>query len=255
MPRAARAKSDSGVYHVIMRGVGRQLIFEDDGDRRALLEKLGKLSDEGCLTVYAWCLMSNHFHLLVKEGCEPIAVAMKRLGVSYAMRFNLKTGHVGHVFQDRFSSEPVESDEYLLTVVRYIHNNPEKAGICARDKYAWSSYQEYVGAPRICDTSLLLEMIGGSQRFAEFSDAADDAPCLDVGVACRRLSDEEVLAKAKELFGSNLQEVFGVSDRGLRDERLRQLRDAGVSIRQAERVTGVGRGPIGAAFAAKEERG
>ncbi len=81
-------------------------------------------------------------------------------------------------------------------------------------------------------------------------------PCvLDVGVARRRLSDEEVLAKAKELFGSNLQEAFGVSDRGLRDERLRQLRDAGVSIRQAERVTGVGRGPIGTAFAAKEERG
>ena len=132
MPRVARTKSASGIYHVVMRGVGRQLIFEDDDDRRALLEKLGKLSDEGCLTVYAWCLMSNHFHLLIKEGCEPIASAMKRLGVSYAMRFNLKTGRVGHVFQDRFSSEPVESDEYFLTVVRYIHNNPQKAGMCAR---------------------------------------------------------------------------------------------------------------------------
>ena len=117
-----------------MRGVGRQLIFEDDGDRQMLLEKLGKLSDEGCLVVYAWCLMSNHLHILVKEGLEPLATAMKRLGVSYAMRFNLKTGHVGHVFQDRFSSEPVDSDEYFLTVVRYIHNNPEKAGMCARNK-------------------------------------------------------------------------------------------------------------------------
>lgn len=240
------------MYHVVMRGVGRQLIFEDDGDRRALLEKLGKLSEEGCLTVYAWCLMSNHFHLLVEEGCEPIAATMKRLGVSYAMRFNLKTGHVGHVFQDRFSSEPVESDEYFLTVVRYIHNNPEKAGMCARDEYVWSSYREYAGAPGICDTSLLLDMIGGPRRFAGFSDVADGTQCLDVEVARRRLTDEEALAKTKELFGSNLQSAFGVPDRGLRDERLRQLRDVGISIRQAERVTGVGRGAISAAFAAKK---
>ena len=255
MPRAPRKKSASGVYHVVMRGVGRQLLFEDDGDRRALLDKLGKLSEEGCLTVYAWCLMSNHIHLLVKEDDEPIAATMKRLGVSYAMRFNSKTGHVGHVFQDRFSSEPVEGDEYFLTVARYIHDNPQKAGVCARDKYAWSSYREYVGAPGICDTSLLLEMIGGPERFAEFSDSIDETACLDIEPTRRRLSDEEALAVAKELFGPNLQQAFGVSDRGLRDERLRQLRDAGVSIRQAERVTGVGRKPISTAYAVKNEKG
>lgn len=234
-----------------MRGVGRQLVFEDDGDRQALLEKLGKLSDEGSLVVYAWCLMSNHFHLLVKEGHEPVSAAMKRLAVSYAMRFNLKTGHVGHVFQDRFASEPVEGDEYFLTVVRYIHNNPETAGMCARDKYAWSSYREYAGVPEVCDTSLLLDMIGGSERFVEFSAVAVVGQCLDVEPAHRRLSDEEALAAAKGLFGPNLQRAFGMPDKSLRDERLRQLRDLGISIRQAERLTGVGRKPISTAFAAK----
>ena len=253
MPRTPRVKSISGVYHVIMRGIGRQLIFEDDSDRRALLDKLAKLGESG-LVVYAWCLMANHFHLLVREGNEPIGVSMKRLGVSYAMHFNLKTGHVGHVFQDRFASEPVEDDEYLLTVVRYIHNNPEKAGMCAHDAYPWSSYREYLGSPVVCDTSLVLDMVGGPKRFADFSSVEDGTQCLDVGMARRRLSDAEALAVAKGLFGPNLQDAFGVPDRFLRDERLRCLREAGVSIRQAERLTGIGRKPISTAYALERRR-
>ena len=249
MSRAPRAKSASGVYHVVMRGVGRQLIFEDDSDRRALLDSLARMSDDGSLTVYAWCLMTNHFHLLLREGNEPVSDSMKRIAVSYAMRFNQKTGHVGHVFQDRFASEPVEDDAYLLTVLRYIHNNPERAGMCARDAYLWSSYREYLGSSELCDTSLVLDMVGGPERFAEFSSVEDSAVCLDVEAMRRRLPDAEALALAKELFGDNLQVAFGVPDRGLRDERLRQLRDAGVSIRQAERLTGIGRKPISTAYA------
>ena len=231
-----------------MRGVGRQLIFEDDNDRKALLGKLAKLASDGSFTVYAWCLMSNHFHLLLQEGNEPLSDSMKRLGVSYAMRYNLKTGHVGHVFQDRFASEPVEDEAYLLAVVRYIHNNPEKGGICSREEYRWSSYKEYIGEPVICDTSLVLDIIGGADHFVEFSALEDDAACLDVKTTRRRLSDSEALTVAKKLFGDNLQEAFGVADRALRDDRLRQLRDAGVSIRQAERLTGIGRKPISNAF-------
>ena len=130
MARDARTKSETGIYHIVMRGSGRQLIFEDSTDRRAFLDKLRQLRDEQGLTIYAFCLMSNHVHLLAKEGNEPIGSTMKRLGVSYAMRFNLKTGHVGHVFLDRYASEPVNDDSYLLAVVRYIHANPEVAGIC-----------------------------------------------------------------------------------------------------------------------------
>lgn len=79
--------------------------------------------------MYAWCLMNNHVHLLLKEGIEPISTTMKRIGVSFVWYYNGKYNTNGHLFQDRFKSEKVESDQYLLTVIRYIHQNPVKAGI------------------------------------------------------------------------------------------------------------------------------
>lgn len=247
MPRAARTKSESGVYHVVMRGVGRQLIFEDDADRRAFLRTLYKCRDEHGLVVYAWCLMTNHVHLLVKEGSEPLGDTMKRIGISYAQRFNARTGHVGHVFQDRYSSEPVDDDAYLLTVVRYIHNNPVEARVCSRDEFYWSSYCEYVGVPELCDTALVLDMIGGNDKFAEFSSMAVEGKCLDV-MDRRQLSDEEALGEARRLLGPNIQQALADISKSRRNEFLRKLRDCGVSVRQAERITGIGRTTIGVAY-------
>ena len=248
MPRIARTVSSSGVYHVVMRGAGRQIVFETSGDYEAMLQKISQLRDDGSIAVLAWCLMSNHVHLLLREEGSTLGEAMKRLGISYAMRFNLRTGHVGHVFQDRYRSEPVEDDPYLLSVVRYIHDNPVKAGIAARDVYQWSSYQEYVGNPVLCDTSLVLDMVGGPRRFVEFSAQEDGTPHLDYEPSRRRLGDAEALNVARALLGPNVQAAFQVDDRGTRDALLRKLRDAGISIRQAERITGIGRKTISTAY-------
>ncbi|GAE47324.1 transposase [Mesobacillus boroniphilus] len=128
MARKARVKSSSGIYHVMFRGVNRQDIFHDDDDRRRFLEILKKYKKKMGLQVYAWCLMSNHIHVLLKEGEESISATMKRVGVSYAVYYNWKYRTSGHVFQNRFNSEIVENDAYFLTVVRYIHQNPVKAG-------------------------------------------------------------------------------------------------------------------------------
>ncbi|WP_308160333.1 transposase [Bacillus sp. ISL-77] len=132
MPRRARVKSGSGIYHIMLRGANRQEIFHDDADCLNFLDLLHKYKLKTKVKIYGWCLMSNHIHLLLREGNEDISTTMKRIGVSFVMYYNWKYGTSGHLFQDRFKSENVENDQYLLTVVRYIHQNPLKARIVKR---------------------------------------------------------------------------------------------------------------------------
>ena len=129
MPRKARAKSKTGIYHIILRGINRQKIFNDNEDKKRLLETLLRYKEKSKYQIYAYCLMDNHIHLLLKEGEEPLAQIMRRIGGSYVYWYNHKYERVGNLFQDRFKSEVVEDDTYFLTVLRYIHQNPAKAGI------------------------------------------------------------------------------------------------------------------------------
>ena len=131
MPRTARIPSASGCYHVVLRGIGKQILFEEDEDYRRFLHTLERYLRDEKADIYAYCLMENHVHLLLHadSGLDRL---MKRIGTSYAYYFNEKYSRSGHLFQDRFSSEPVEDEAYLLAVVRYIHNNPQKAGICRK---------------------------------------------------------------------------------------------------------------------------
>lgn len=184
MVRSARKRAESEVYHVMTRGVGRQVIFEDDADRRFYLAVLTEelASHDGELL--AWSLMDNHVHLLVRMRLEELSELMRALGSAYASFFNRRHDRVGHLFQDRFRSEPVESEAYLLTVVRYIHQNPVAAGLAPSCEYRWSSYRAYLGlpcegVPTECDT--VFSMLGGVDGFVGFHRALDDdAACIDV---------------------------------------------------------------------------
>ena len=123
------------------------------------------------LTVYAWCLMSNHVHLLIKEGNEDISVTMKRLAVSYVKHYNWKYRTTGHLFQDRFKSERVENKNYLLIVVRYIYQNPVKARMVHQpDKWRWSSCCEYYGRStfpkNLLDGDYVLSMFSADSEVA-----------------------------------------------------------------------------------------
>jgi REP element-mobilizing transposase RayT len=129
MPRQAREKSSSGIYHIMLRGINRQDIFHDEEDKMRFIETLKNYKSICEYKVYGYCLMSNHIHLLIKEGKETISQAMKRIGASYVYWCNMKYERYGHLFQDRYKSEKVEDDKYLLVVLRYIHQNPIKAGI------------------------------------------------------------------------------------------------------------------------------
>jgi len=144
MPRLPRKYSETGVYHIMVRGNAKQDIFIDEQDKRKFMKTIFQKRAEDRFLLYAYCIMSNHAHLVVKESKELISKSMKRITTSYASYFNIKYRRVGHVFQDRFKSEAIKNDSYMLSAIRYVHNNPVKANIARLKDYPWSSYHEYM---------------------------------------------------------------------------------------------------------------
>lgn len=141
MSRQARQRSITGIYHVIQRGVGRMLIFLEDDDRRMFINLLRQQVGEH-FKVYAYCLLDNHIHLIVKS--DQLSVSIHRIFTVYAMWFNHKYERTGYLFQDRFKSEAIEDQGYLLRCLRYVLQNPLKAGLCDKiSAYKWSSYHAY----------------------------------------------------------------------------------------------------------------
>ena len=250
MPRVAREKSESGIYHVIIRGANRQEIFHDEEDKLRFLETLKKYKTDAEMKVYGWCLMGNHVHLLLKEGKEDLSITMKRLGVSYVWFYNLKYKTTGHLFQDRFKSEKVETDEYLLTVIRYIHQNPVKAGIVERsEEWIWSSCPAYYGEAYpegLLDGDFILSLLSQDKNsaielFKEFNEQENNDKCLDY-VANERvsLSDEEArLEIINQIDGINIAQIKSLP-KLKRDEILQKVKAIeGVTQRQAARILGV----------------
>ena len=242
MPRHARMISGSGYLHVIVRGNGKQVLFEEAKDYRHYLEALHRFSQETGVTVCAYCLMENHVHLLVKDEKGGIAMMMKKLGVSYSYYFNHKYDRTGHLFQDRFMSEAVEDDAYLLTVFRYILKNPEKAGICPAKDYAWSSYHAYGDPAAFVRPALLEEMIGSFEDYEAFMAVDEDADCMDYTPAIR--DDEWAMKVIRRQLGEQGGTVLLNCSKNERDEAIRNLRKAGLTIRQIERLTGIPKGVV-----------
>ena len=129
MPRKARIDAPGALHHIIVRGINRRKIFFDDADRDAFLDRLGDILSDSETPCFAWALMTNHLHLLLRTGTAPIATTMRRLLTGYAVSFNRRHRRHGHLFQNRYKSILCQEDPYLLELVRYIHLNPLRAGI------------------------------------------------------------------------------------------------------------------------------
>ena len=143
MPRPLRPVDSGLVYHVINRGNNRQAVFRKEGDFQAFLAALADLKERKPFQLFGYCLLNNHFHLLVRPtGESTISRIMQSLLVSHTQRYHRHYHSGGHVWQGRFKSPVVQSDEHLLTVLRYIEANPLRAQIVERaDDYRWSSYR------------------------------------------------------------------------------------------------------------------
>lgn len=174
MPRSPRLRSSNGIYHIMLRGINKQTIFENDEDKLRLLETIMRYKDISKFKVYCYCLMDNHIHLLLEETDETISKAIQRISASYVFWYNNKYERCGHLFQERFKSENVETARYFLTVLRYIHQNPVKAGLAANVfECRWTSIDEYFQNPVLVDINLGFNLFSSNrnkaiQLFAEF---------------------------------------------------------------------------------------
>lgn len=222
------------------RGASKQLIFEDDIDRKKFLELLSEHANKNEMSIFAYCLMGNHVHLLVQDPCMRLSQAMKNLLASYAAWFNLRHGRCGHLFQGRFKSEPVEDDSYLLSVARYIHKNPAAAGLAEAKDWQWSSFHEYIESPTFASTDLVLGLLDGKDGFLSFHEESDDdVSALDAREAPVRMADEDALALANELLGKDVVQTLKEADRQSRNTSLRILKANGLGVRQIQRLTGI----------------
>jgi putative transposase len=149
-------------YHVYNRGNHKEVIFRDNFDRRYFLARLDEYCERDGLTLVAYCLMDNHFHLLVRQdGDRPVGAAMRSLLAGYVRVFNQKYGLVGRLFQERFQARLVGDEAYLMHLSRYIHVNPAQFEDFRR--YRWSSYREYAERrPGLCDPGPVLDLLSGS---------------------------------------------------------------------------------------------
>ena len=249
MVRRARERCESGVYHIVLKGINRQDIFFDEEDFQRFLNTLEKKKLENRFVVYGYCLMNNHVHILIREKNDKISRIMSRVGTSYAWWYNRKYGRSGHVFQGRYGSECVEDNTYLLTVVRYIHNNPVKAGMVkVPGDYQWSSIQAYYGgidyAAGLTETEFVLGMIHEKRKeavkgFREFMNQQNEDKCLEDEIKLRK-TDGEVAAEIEAMMNGDPIGKLMRMEKEKRQEILRKLkRSEGVTQRQIARVVGI----------------
>ncbi len=245
MPREARKKSKSGVYHVMLRGVNQQQIFEVDEDREKFIQVLKDCKAISEFEIYAYCLMGNHIHLLLREISEPIEQVMKRIATRYVYWYNIKYQRVGHLFQDRFKSEPVDNDAYLLTVLRYIHQNPIKAGICKKlEAYKYSSFNEYLASAQLIDCDFIFDIID-KESFIIFNNEKSSAECLDIeDKPLIKVTDEQAQLIIEKYSKCKSVAEFQKLPNTLKEKYIKKFHINGISIRQISRLCGESKGIV-----------
>ena len=239
MPRKPRIISETGSYHIMIRGVNKQDLFHDDQDYRKFLKCLRQSLIKSESDLFAYCLMTNHIHLLL-FSCEP-DVFMKRLSSGYVYYYNHKYDRIGHLFQERYKSEAITDEAYLLTVFRYILHNPEKAGICPYANYAYSSVQELFFGNDLCRPDLVIDLAGGLDSLLDFLSTENEDICMDIDNISRRILDME---KAMKLTGLADLHLISKQPQDTRNQYIQLLSQAGISIHSISDLTQISRNTI-----------
>ena len=250
MTRRARTESETGIYHVMLRGINKQNIFECREDYERFKTCLFNAKEKSGAKVYGYCLMNNHAHIIISTGPEAIGIVFKRIGVSYAGWYNRKYERQGPLFQDRFKSESIIDDSYLLAALRYIHQNPVKVGLCRQPgDYEWSSYADYAGNGHgLVDTAIVLDMFSANSAkqaglFKEFSELDDSGVFVDIDNVSR-LTDDALREKVVQICGAKTVSEFQMMGNDEKTLALQAMRNSGMSMRQIVRLTGVSFGVV-----------
>ena len=239
MPRAARSHSNSGIYHVMLRGINRQQIFEDNEDNLFYLRLLKEYKHKCGYKIFAYCLMGNHIHLLIKVEKDPLERVFRCIGARFVYWYNTKYKRTGHLFQDRYKSEAVENIQYLYTVISYIHQNPVKAGLChLPEEYIYSSFREYLGRPDLVDMDSVEQYIT-RETVIEQTRKPVNEKCLEMtNIPDTHVTEQQAKQIMKKITNcDNVAEFQSLSSKE-RNRYLLELKRARISIRKICRLTG-----------------
>lgn len=255
MARQSRKTSLTGIYHVMLRGINRQDIFLNREDYWKFVKILhGQVNPKNDLGqplppkcyFYAYCLMPNHIHLLIREKTEPLGNVIKSIGIAYAAYFNKKYERVGHLFQDRYKSEPVNDMAYFLTLIRYIHQNPIAGGLTKRvEDYPWSSWIEFEAPEKcqmpVCTTSAVTKRVSlGELKGLVDEPLAKSAVVLEFDKDERdQMAEEDLREFLSDHFRIADPQAVGELPEPQREAVLRAAHHYGISIRRLAQLTGL----------------
>lgn len=250
MSRPPRIMSETGLYHIIFRGINRQDLFEEKADYEKMIDVLSLLKEEMHFEIYAYCLMTNHVHLFIKEKyLGDIKRIMHKLLTRYVVWYNYKYQRSGSLIGNRYKSEAIEDEQYYLTLIRYIHQNPVRAGMVRHAKnYHWSSYREYVVEENgIADRDFTLSMLSENMEEAikEFEVFHDSNEEENFSISNTKvLTDNQLKRKLFKLTKGIEAEKISLLSKVERNQIIHNLREQGFTIGQLERITGISRGII-----------
>ena len=244
--RIGRIYSNADVFHVMLRGIGHMNLFFDDNDNSKFLRTLIRYTEELNVPVFAYCLMNNHVHLLIGARTDVMGLLLKKTEVSYAFYFNSRYDHVGHLFQNRYKSEPIDNKQYFTAALRYILFNPAAAGLGDWKSYRWSSAPAYLyninDGLTACESTW--DLIGGTEQLDEAMVPENEISLAEPASMPKRNSDEDVISMICSIAGLANPLALQKLELKKRNKILCEIKAAGASIRQIERVTGINRNII-----------
>lgn len=243
MPRKPRILSSTGIYHIILRSVNQHIIFEEDSDYQKFLFILSDCKKKYETDIYAYCLMDNHIHLLIRLPGDKLSSFFQSLGTRFVRWYNSKYSRSGHLFQERFYSSAIESERAFLSALIYIHNNPVKANMCSyASEYRWSSTSAFYGAKNpLINVSFAYNIAGSKDSLLHYFAKETDSPEKPLFENDHRetnhfLTDEKALAIFKSLTHLSSSCDVVTLEKMKRNEYVRALKTKGLTVKQIARV-------------------
>lgn len=166
MARKPRVHYDGALYHITVRGNNRSYVFRNEDNKRTYKKIVSKYKKRYRFKLYAYCIMDNHAHLLIEVADIPLSKIMQGIQQVFTQYYNRKNNTTGHVFEQRYKSFLCDKDTYLLSLIRYIHQNPIRSKLTESLKYLWSSHREYIGIPELADVNFPLSLFDAHQKKA-----------------------------------------------------------------------------------------
>ena len=252
MPRHPRNLSQTGIYHVMLRGINHQDIFRKKDDFRKFLlilhnmvspKEEPKHSSRKHCSILAYCLMPDCAHLLIKEGADSISEVIRKMALRYAIYYNSNYNHTGRLFQDRFKSESVNDETHFLTLLSYIHQLPVAANLCHHvEDYDWSSWREYLHAPNrvsnFCAVNKVCDRISRQHLINQVNTPLPKAMLVHSFDRYRGfVPDASVIEFLKVTFHVESPRDIKLYPQKRRYQVLKEAKDFGASIRQLSRLT------------------